>query len=216
MIEVLAEDVDGIRCLILNRPDKLNSLNLAVFRALLTVIETMESGAGQVRCVVLMSGALLLGGTLSHRFGCRRSASLFQFPVACHRATGESAGPGGGGSAWPSLYGCAGTCTGGGHHPSIRWAIPKPIGAAWANPIPVLMGGRLAGPAAACGVDRARSTTSCISVAPARISTGGGRGTVGGGHSTTCCRISCSPPTRTRQRPRLQWLCRHPCYRSRR
>jgi enoyl-CoA hydratase len=53
MIEVLAEDADGIRFLILNRPDKLNSLNVAVFRALLTQIEAIERGIGQVRCVVL-------------------------------------------------------------------------------------------------------------------------------------------------------------------
>jgi enoyl-CoA hydratase len=53
MNEVLREDVDGVRFLVLNRPDKLNSLNLRLFAALLAEVEAVEADDGQVRCVVL-------------------------------------------------------------------------------------------------------------------------------------------------------------------
>lgn len=53
MAEVLTEDRGGIRFLILNRPQKLNSLTVGVFRDLLEQIELIERGAEAVRCVVL-------------------------------------------------------------------------------------------------------------------------------------------------------------------
>lgn len=42
MMVVLKEDLDGIRFLILNRPGKLNSLTVGVFKALLAEVETND------------------------------------------------------------------------------------------------------------------------------------------------------------------------------
>jgi enoyl-CoA hydratase len=53
MMEVLKEDLDGIRFLILNRPGKLNSLTVGLFKALLAEVEAIEADDGRVRCVVL-------------------------------------------------------------------------------------------------------------------------------------------------------------------
>jgi enoyl-CoA hydratase len=52
MSEVLKEDVDGIRFLILNRPEKLNSLTVTLFAALLAQIEAVEAD-DRIRCLVL-------------------------------------------------------------------------------------------------------------------------------------------------------------------
>jgi enoyl-CoA hydratase/carnithine racemase len=52
MSEVLAEDVEGIRFLVLNRPQKLNSLTVGLFTALLARVEATEA-SDAVRCVVL-------------------------------------------------------------------------------------------------------------------------------------------------------------------
>src|SRR5580698_1905169 len=53
MHEVLREDHDQIRFLTLNRPQKLNSLTVSLFKELLSEIESIEQSAGAVRCVVL-------------------------------------------------------------------------------------------------------------------------------------------------------------------
>jgi enoyl-CoA hydratase len=52
MSDVLTQDVDGIRFLILNRPEKLNSLTVGLFKALLAQVEIIEA-SDAVRCVVL-------------------------------------------------------------------------------------------------------------------------------------------------------------------
>ncbi len=50
---VLRETADGLCTLTLNRPEKLNALNLAVFKELAAHIDWIEAHAGEVGCVVL-------------------------------------------------------------------------------------------------------------------------------------------------------------------
>jgi enoyl-CoA hydratase len=52
MNEVLTETVDGIRLLILNRPEKLNSLTVGVFTELWNALQAIETDE-RIRCVVL-------------------------------------------------------------------------------------------------------------------------------------------------------------------
>jgi enoyl-CoA hydratase len=53
---VLREDRDGLATLILNRPDKLNSLNMDVFADLLAHVEAIANDTDRVGCVVLRGG----------------------------------------------------------------------------------------------------------------------------------------------------------------
>lgn len=50
------EDKDGVATLIINRPDKLNALNVAVFQALEDHINTLENETDSIGCVVLRGG----------------------------------------------------------------------------------------------------------------------------------------------------------------
>lgn len=53
---VLRTDKDGVVTLTLNRPDKLNALNVAVFEELATHIKDIEKAIDTVGCVVLRGG----------------------------------------------------------------------------------------------------------------------------------------------------------------
>jgi len=53
---VTREDRDGVATLTINRPDKLNALNVAVFQALEAHIDTLENETESVGCVVLRGG----------------------------------------------------------------------------------------------------------------------------------------------------------------
>jgi len=53
---VTREDRDGVATLTINRPDKLNALNVAVFQALEAHIYTLENETESVGCVVLRGG----------------------------------------------------------------------------------------------------------------------------------------------------------------
>ena len=50
---VMREDIDGIAVLTLNRPDKLNALNVALFQNLLDHIKDIAGQADSIGCVVL-------------------------------------------------------------------------------------------------------------------------------------------------------------------
>ena len=50
---VLREDVDGLATLTLNRPDKLNSLNTAMFEALSAHVDAIALETGSVGCIVV-------------------------------------------------------------------------------------------------------------------------------------------------------------------
>lgn len=53
---VTREDEDGIATLIINRPDKLNALNVAVFQALDEHINALENETESIGCIVLRGG----------------------------------------------------------------------------------------------------------------------------------------------------------------
>ena len=53
MTTVLREDVNGIAFLTLNRPDKLNALNVAIFEDLQAHVDAIRSQMDQVGCVVM-------------------------------------------------------------------------------------------------------------------------------------------------------------------
>src|SRR5271154_7586660 len=50
---VLREDRDGLATLTLNRPEKLNSLNIEVFKELLTHVEALEHHTEKIGLVIL-------------------------------------------------------------------------------------------------------------------------------------------------------------------
>lgn len=53
---VTREDDDGIATLIINRPDKLNALNVAVFQALDEHINALENETESIGCIILRGG----------------------------------------------------------------------------------------------------------------------------------------------------------------
>lgn len=53
---VTREDKDGVATLTINRPDKLNALNVAVFQALEAHVKALENETESVGCVVLRGG----------------------------------------------------------------------------------------------------------------------------------------------------------------
>ena len=53
---VKREDADGVATLIINRPDKLNALNVAVFQELDAHIDALEKETETVGCIVLRGG----------------------------------------------------------------------------------------------------------------------------------------------------------------
>ena len=53
---VIREDKDGVATLTINRPDKLNALNVAVFQSLEKHITTLETETETVGCIVLRGG----------------------------------------------------------------------------------------------------------------------------------------------------------------
>ena len=76
---VLREDRDGLAILTLNRPDKLNALNLAMFRELRAHIEALATddaigcvvlrGAGRCFCAGNDLGGIAAGVLIGYPFG---------------------------------------------------------------------------------------------------------------------------------------------------
>ena len=50
---VLRQDIDGVAVLTLNRPDKLNALNVALFQELYDHTKDIESRSDTIGCVVI-------------------------------------------------------------------------------------------------------------------------------------------------------------------